>query len=365
MLDTVKFTKLLVEEGFTHLVVVPCSFAKNLINASINNSDEIHYLPCASEAVACSIAGGLSMSGKRPIVIVQSSGLTNMGSCITSLLKPSNLKFPIVTSWRTYKEGDSEIQHAHLATHLPDLIGAYGYECELIDRHSEETAIEQIKACENRTQICVLQKDTFSAVKLETDVLDLSDYPKRSEYLTLLNEKFAGTDKVFIGTTGNTAREMATFMPDTANFFMAGNMGGALSIGLGAAIAGRETYVCGGDAEFVMHMGGLTTTGRYNQKIEGKLVYIMFDNESNKSTGGQRTYQDHLNYNKIVEGSGISVEHDIVTTISKFNQAVEAIESKSGIHFVHVKACYDPETSRPNAEVIIGSVNAFLKKKLN
>ncbi len=99
---------------FTHLCVVPCSFAKNLINSVINNIN-IEYVPSASEAVACSIAAGLKMSGKSPIVIVQSSGITNMGSCITSLLKPYGITFPMMVSWRTYKEGDSEIQHQHLA----------------------------------------------------------------------------------------------------------------------------------------------------------------------------------------------------------------------------------------------------------
>ena len=67
------------------------------------------------------MAAGLKMSGANPIVIVQSSGLTNMGSCITSLLKPYGVTFPIITSWRTYKDGDSEIQHQHLATELPKL----------------------------------------------------------------------------------------------------------------------------------------------------------------------------------------------------------------------------------------------------
>ena len=112
-LNTVNFVNGLIESGYTHLCVVPCSFAKNVINEAINN-DNIEYLPAASEAVACSIAAGLKMAGKSPIVIVQSSGLTNMASCITSLLKPYGVTFPILTSWRTYKEGDSEIQHKHL-----------------------------------------------------------------------------------------------------------------------------------------------------------------------------------------------------------------------------------------------------------
>ena len=115
MLDTKNFVKGLVDRGFSHLCVVPCSFAKNLINEAINN-ENIEYIPCASEAVAASVAAGLKMAGKKPIVIVQSSGVTNMGSNITSLLKPYGVTFPIITSWRTYKEGDSEIQHQHLAT---------------------------------------------------------------------------------------------------------------------------------------------------------------------------------------------------------------------------------------------------------
>lgn len=124
-LNTKGFINTLIKNNYTHLCVVPCSFAKNVINEAINNNN-IEYLPAASEAVACSVAAGLKITGKKPIVIVQSSGITNMASCITSLLKPYNISFPILTSWRTYEKGDSEIQHQHLATELPILINAYG-----------------------------------------------------------------------------------------------------------------------------------------------------------------------------------------------------------------------------------------------
>ena len=131
-LDTKLFINRLIEKGYTHLCVVPCSFAQYVINEAINNPN-IEYLPCASEAVACSTAAGLKMAGKKPIVIVQSSGVTNMGSCITSLLKPYGVTFPILSSWRTYKYPDSEIQHQHLAKELPQLIEAYGYENVILD----------------------------------------------------------------------------------------------------------------------------------------------------------------------------------------------------------------------------------------
>lgn len=351
MLDTNTFIKHLISNGYSHLCVVPCSFVKNLINASINYRAKIEYVACASEAVACSIAAGLKISGKKPIVIVQSSGLTNMGSCITSLLKPYEINFPIIVSWRTYKEGDSEIQHKHLASNLPNLVEAYGYKHAILNKHDMNIAIKQIDECESMNQICFLEKETFSKVELlKEHKLDLSKYPKRSKYLKLLNDKYKDIDSVFIGTTGNTAREMYSFMPDTNNFYMAGNMGGALSVGLGVAKAGKKVVVCGGDAEFVMHMGGLTTAGRYAREID--LTYILFDNESNKSTGGQNTYQRHLDYNQLARFSGINASSDVINEIVGFNLALNKNINEHGVRLVVVKCAHDDETPRPPIEVV-------------
>ena len=349
-LNTELFINKLVGQGYTHLCVVPCSFAKYVINAAIN-SPYIAYVPCASEAVACSVASGLKMTGKKPIVIVQSSGVTNMGSCITSLLKPYSVTFPILTSWRTYSQGDSEIQHQHLATELPALIEAYGYKYVILDNDNITNAISQIDDCDKNHTICIIKKDSFTKVSLRDEhKLDLSNYMPRSKYLMYLNEKFKNSDTLFIGTTGNTAREMYSFMPDTNNFYMAGNMGGALSLGLGASMGGRKVIVCGGDAEFVMHMGGLTTAGRYNDKID--LTYVLFDNESNKSTGGQNTYQSHVDYINIAKNSNIEIIDEVVYDLDNFSKAMNDINNQLGIKFICVKCDVDEETPRPPIEIV-------------
>ncbi len=165
---------------------------------------------------------------------------------------------------------------------------------------------------------------------------------------------FHNTDTLFIGTTGNTAREMYSFMPDTNNFYMAGNMGGALSLGLGAAMAGRKVVVCGGDAEFVMHMGGLTTAGRY-KNID--LTYILFDNESNKSTGGQNTYQSHVHYTAIAKSADFTTIDKVIDNLSDFTTTIEEIEKDSGPKFVCVKCGVDEETPRPPLNIV--KVNSF------
>jgi phosphonopyruvate decarboxylase len=354
-LDTSNFLNELVINDYTHICAVPCSFAKNLINATIND-DRIEYLPCASEAVACSVAAGLKMSGKNPIVIIQSSGLTNMGSCITSLLKPYEVTFPILTSWRTYKEGDSELQHQHLATELPTLIEAYGYKYEILDQDNLNKIISQINICNDSFTIGIIKKDTFQEISLnEKHQIDLSIYPKRSKFLKYLNNTFQDTNTLFIGTTGNTAREMYSYMKDTNNFYMAGNMGGALSLGLGAALANKKVIVCGGDAEFVMHMGGLTTTGRYKDILD--LTYILFDNETNKSTGGQNTYQKHIDYITIAKSSNLDVLPHTITTFKDFAQNLQTSNLKKGLKFIHVKCDLDEETPRPPLNVV--KVNRF------
>ena len=360
MIDTEQFLDGLIKESFTDLCVVPCSFATSLINACINKSDKINYIPCASEGVACSIATGLKLSGKNPIIIVQSSGLTNLGSCLTSLVKPYKINLTIIVSWRTYKNGQSEIQHSHLATNIKGLIKSYGYKSEILDTSKLNNAIAQVKNSSKKSKILLLKKDSFTKVQLnDKHKIDLSELPKRSEYLKYLNLKSKNRNSVFIGTTGNAAREMYTYMHDTKNFYMAGNMGGALSLGLGSALAGKNTIVCGGDAEFVMHLGGLTTAGRY-QHIDANLLYIVFDNFSNKSTGGQRSYQEHLNYIMIAKSSGFNAFEEIISSMDKFDIAFKE-SSKHNLYFMHVRCSYDEITPRPPAKAIIESKTSFAK----
>jgi phosphonopyruvate decarboxylase len=137
-------------------------------------------------------------------------------------------------------------------------------------------------------------------------------------------------------------------MKETNNFYMAGNMGGALSLGLGAALAGKKVFVLGGDAEFVMHMGGLTTAGRYKDR-NLDLTYIMFDNEQNKSTGGQATFQKHIDYISIAKASGLNVKEETILTLDEFKNT---LLDNNKFKFLHVKCGIDPEVPRPPLDVV-------------
>jgi phosphonopyruvate decarboxylase len=101
-------------------------------------------------------------------------------------------------------------------------------------------------------------------------------------------------------------------------------------------------------------MGGLTTAGRYADKVD--LTYILFDNEQNKSTGGQNTYQGHIDYIDLAKGSGFYSGGDMIKTIDDFESTVKDI---NGLKFICVKCDIDDETPRPPIDVV--KVREFFK----
>jgi phosphonopyruvate decarboxylase len=218
-----------------------------------------------------------------------------------------------------------------------------------LDQDDINSAISQVNHCNTTSTICILKKDTFSKVDLEEAHKIELDYLRRSEFLKALNTKYKNSDVVFVGTTGNTSREMYSFMNETNNFYMVGNMGGALSLGLGMAKSSKRVFVLGGDAEFVMHLGGITTAGRYNTK-DIDLTYIVFDNEQNKSTGGQNTYQSHIDYKALAKNSNLTIHNNTIDTLEEFNKAINNLQK--GINFLYVKCGLDEVTPRPPVEVV-------------
>lgn len=76
------------------------------------------------------------------------------------------------------------------------------------------------------------------------------------------------------------------------NFYLWGAMGGALSIGLGLALAqpSKRVLVITGDGEMLMGIGSLATVG---VKAQANLAVAVLDNEAYGETGGQASHTRH------------------------------------------------------------------------
>lgn len=349
-IDTKKYVESLDKDmGVTHIVYVPCSFMTHLINGAIQYGG-IEMISAASEGVACAIASGLKMAGKTPLLMMQSSGFTNASSPFTSLVVPYNLRIPTIISQRTYTEGASEIQHKVLSTNLRDFIEASGLEIY------DHPTIENLKKCNDQNlpaAVTIVHKDTFS----EVPPLDTQPFTadSRIKMLKILSNFAFLNDAVIIGTTGHTARELSSLNINPRNFLMTGAMGLAASIGLGAALAGDNVIVAGGDGEFPMHLGGLTNI--IDKIPDKKFLYILFDNGVNKSTGKQET--PRINFSDIASAIGFNVIRPEPTASGLAFALKDYIQGPDVPTFLYIKCGMDPVTPRPDLQTIINSATKF------
>lgn len=120
MITGADFCRLLVDSGFDFFTGVPCSLVKSVIAALEERGG---YIPETREDAAIGLAAGAYMAGKRPVVIMQNSGL---GVCLNALASLSllyHLSCLLLITWRGFQGKDApehllmgEISPALLAT---------------------------------------------------------------------------------------------------------------------------------------------------------------------------------------------------------------------------------------------------------
>lgn len=113
MLDTNSFGSELKKLGFDFYTGVPCSFLKALINYSINESE---YIGAANEGDAVSTAAGAWLGGRKPVVLMQNSGLSNAVSPLVSLTHTFQIPVLGFVSLRGEPGMKDEPQHELMGT---------------------------------------------------------------------------------------------------------------------------------------------------------------------------------------------------------------------------------------------------------
>lgn len=95
------------EQGVTHVVTLPDS-ETNGIYTAIEASSQISMVPICREGEAIPIAAGLWSAGKRPVVIIQNSGVFESGDALRGLGIGINLPVVMFVGYRGYnRHGDT------------------------------------------------------------------------------------------------------------------------------------------------------------------------------------------------------------------------------------------------------------------
>lgn len=279
MIDTKKFVDELVEKGVDKIAGVPCSFLGPLIHEAENRGI---YEPFVNEGDALAYGAGAALAGRRCVVVMQNSGLSNALSPLTSLNELFGLNTLLIIGNRGVED---EPQHRIMAGAVKPFLDTLG-----IPYFNGEEEDVLSKAWEHLDQHCaailVNSRDTFAPVSLEgrDGTKGQQTLPLRYDMLTAISA--CAGDSVVVTTTGFTSREMFSIKDRAENFYMVGSMGclSSLALGIAEALPQKTVIAVDGDSGCLMRLGALYTL---TQRRPSNLCYILLDNEANESTGGQ------------------------------------------------------------------------------
>lgn len=168
ILNTYSLGEELNKRGFNFYSGVPCSFLANLINYAINEAD---FIMSANEGDAVAACAGAYMGGKKSVVLMQNSGLTNAISPLTSL--NYSFKIPVLgfVSLRGEKGIQDEPQHELMGVITEKMLELVQIEWEYLSTDIEEVKqqLERAdKAIENKQSFFfVVKKNTLDKVVLK------------------------------------------------------------------------------------------------------------------------------------------------------------------------------------------------------
>ena len=121
-----EFVAALKGAGFDFFCGVPCSLLKGLVSL-LDHDEGAHYISATREDSALGMAAGAYLGGKRPMVLMQNSGLGVSVNALASLHTMYDLPALLVISWRGEGGNDApehilmgEIMHPILdLMHIP------------------------------------------------------------------------------------------------------------------------------------------------------------------------------------------------------------------------------------------------------
>ena len=357
------------KHGFGPYLGVPCSILSPLINYIIEHPG-IEYYGSTSEGEAIGIAAGFTLAGRKPVVLMQNSGLGNGINPLTSLHLIYKMPILLLITLRGEAGFSDEPQHRIMGAITFDLLKDMGIPFEVME-DDKEKLIDQLENINKKSKFnsnpmaLVIRKGTISSYQLK-------DYKKASDKY-LLSRKNAiqiilsciADDDAVISTTGKISRELF-FENETreGNFYMVGSMGCASAIAFGLAMEKpkKRTIVLDGDGAFLMKMGNTATIGYYKP---ANFIYIVLDNESHDSTGGQFTVSSKINFGGIASSCGFKNTVK-VSTEPELRKELKKIVLGEGPHFIHVKVLKgaDKKLGRPtlNPTQNKNQFSAFIRK---
>ncbi len=333
--------EILKKNGIDFAATLPCDRIKALLPEI---SKEIFTIPLTREENGVGVCAGAYLAGRRPVMVIQSTGIGNMINALLSLNLTYGIPLLILASWRGVYKESIEAQW-QFGEKLPAILGSAGIKATIIRSPDELGKIENalIDSFENshphvvmispavwECSMCEVQEPCEITprhynVSLKTEIRK----PVMTRYEAIGKvAEVAGKD-IIVANLGIPSKELYEINDRGLNFYMLGSMGLVSSIGLGLSLSQKKhVYVIDGDGSLLMNPNALTAIGAYNP---GNLSVLAIDNAAYGSTGNQQTCTaTDIDLELLAIASGIKETSKVHTEA----ELKEALFHK--VNFIHV-----------------------------
>lgn len=343
----------LLDAGVGPFYGVPCSFLGPLISV-LQEQHPGQYWAAGNEGEAVSLAAGARLAGRRPVVILQNSGLGNTVNPLTSLCHTLRIPVLLLVTWRGRPGQPDEPQHQLMGRITPELLDAMEIRWELLPADLTElaAALERAGAHMSETGLpfaFIVPKGAllpYTPAEAEGEAAPAEGLALRSEAIAAVLGA-SDRDTLLVATTGKTGRELERDWDRDENLYVVGSMGCASSIGLGVALNAPERFVTviDGDGAVLMRMEAMASIGR---STATRFTHVVLDNGAYESTGGQPTFSAGVDFGAVAAACGYRSQV-LVDGLVELGEAVRRAQAEPGPHFIRalIRSGSDAGLGRP------------------
>jgi phosphonopyruvate decarboxylase len=349
------FAALLHRHGFAFATGVPCSLIETLIGA-LERDAPLPYVPAVREDVAVGLAAGAWLAGRRPVVLMQNSGLGTSMNALASMALMYGIPTLLVITWRGYQGKDAPehiLTGAITPQHL-DLLGIphrvlaaasasddLGWAVAEMDRLSQPVALLVPPGVFGGGHEALGSGGGGNRASRYVGS-ELRPFPTAnvgpasiSRFAAIRAAVKALSDQPVVHANGYPSRESHAVLDRPQNFYMIGSMGLASAIGLGVSLnhPARHTVVFDGDGNLLMNLGILAMVGA---RAPERIVHCVFDNEVYGSTGNQGSPAPGVRLDRVAAAAGYRTAV-AATSEEEISRAMAAALSAPGPHFILAK----------------------------
>ncbi len=145
-------------KGFDFFTGVPCSLLAALY-PPLEGQSEVPYIEAIREDEAVAQAAGAYMAGKKPVVLMQNSGLGNSLNAIISLNQIYQMPFLLLITWRGF-EGRDAPEHLVMGKAMPEILKSIEMPFQVLAPDSVDKQLDAVaKDIAARRPVAIIVKE--------------------------------------------------------------------------------------------------------------------------------------------------------------------------------------------------------------